>query len=49
MVILALVKTGSMSLMQAALLGEKIGWICVEYVSKLNTHIVYDSVILDWR
>lgn len=45
-VILALVKLGSMSMMQAALLGEKIMWICVEYVSKLNYYIVYDLVIL---
>lgn len=35
-VVLALVKSGSMSMMQAALLGEKIMGICVEYVSKVK-------------
>lgn len=47
-VILVLVKSGSMSMMQAALLGEKIMRICVEYVSKLNRYIVCDLVILHY-
>lgn len=45
-VILALVKSGSMSMIQAALPREKIMWICVEYVSKLNRYIVCDLFIL---
>lgn len=39
-VVLALVRSGSMSTMQATLLGEKIMVICVEYVSKSNRYIV---------
>lgn len=45
-VVLALVKSGSMSMMQAALLGEKIMGICVEYVSKINRYIVCDLNML---
>ncbi len=43
-VVLVLVKSGSMSMMQAALLGE-IMRVCVEYVSKLNRYIVCDLVV----
>lgn len=44
-VILVLVKSGSMRMMQAALLGGEIMRVCVEYVSKLNRYIVCDLVV----